>query len=248
MLSVLCSISFITWALLLFGGFIYGKPNAENTRRMPIWTRLGSSLALVSAAWLWAANLLFPYPILGTLGAPWIAIGMMLGFIGDIFMARSNVIGGMIAFGMGHIAYILGFIEFSNYIAMSLAVPSDPRTSLIIGFWLMVGFLGWAFVVWRKQEKRGVLHWAALTYCLLLSTTAGIASGIAVSYGGGLWLLALGAALFLLSDLIIAGRLFQKWSFPLIDDVIWLTYGPAQMLIVFVPPLVMGAIVSLSPL
>ncbi len=41
----------ILWVLLLFGGFAFGKPNEERTRRMPAWTRIGSSLALVVAAW-----------------------------------------------------------------------------------------------------------------------------------------------------------------------------------------------------
>jgi hypothetical protein len=45
--------------------------------------------------------------------------------------------------------------------------------------------------------------------------------------------LAIGAALFLLSDLILAGELFSGLKFPLIGDVIWLTYGPAQALIVY---------------
>ncbi len=36
-----------------------------------------------------------------------------------------------------------------------------------------------------------------------------------------------GGALFLASDLILAGQLFSALSFPLIGDVIWLTYGPA---------------------
>jgi hypothetical protein len=44
--------------------------------------------------------------------------------------------------------------------------------------------------------------------------------------------LALGAALFLLSDLILAGELFRGWRRPGLD-VVWLTYGPAQMLIVY---------------
>src|SRR5262249_27927511 len=44
---------FALWALLLFGGFAFGRANADRTRRMPIWTRMGSSLALVLAAWSW---------------------------------------------------------------------------------------------------------------------------------------------------------------------------------------------------
>ena len=45
--------------------------------------------------------------------------------------------------------------------------------------------------------------------------------------------LAIGGALFLLSDLLIALRLFQNSQQPRLNDLIWLTYGPAQMLIVF---------------
>ncbi|MBI5669683.1 MAG: hypothetical protein HZC41_16925 [Chloroflexi bacterium] len=36
-----------------------------------------------------------------------------------------------------------------------------------------------------------------------------------------------------MSDLILAGELFSGINFPLIGDVMWLTYGPAQMLIVY---------------
>ena len=34
-------------------------------------------------------------------------------------------------------------------------------------------------------------------------------------------------------DLILAAQLFSGLAFPLIGDVIWLTYGPAQALIVY---------------
>jgi YhhN-like protein len=43
---------------------------------------------------------------------------------------------------------------------------------------------------------------------------------------------AFGGALFLASDLILAGQLFSKLPFPLSGEVIWLTYGPAQALLV----------------
>ena len=41
----------VAWAALLFGGLAQGTPDAERTRRMPRWTRMASSLALVIAAW-----------------------------------------------------------------------------------------------------------------------------------------------------------------------------------------------------
>ena len=45
----------IAWAALLFGGFIFGKPQAGREGRMPTWTRVGSTFTLMAAGWAWAA-------------------------------------------------------------------------------------------------------------------------------------------------------------------------------------------------
>jgi hypothetical protein len=95
--------------------------------------------------------------------------------------------------------------------------------------------------VLRGQEKPSALHWAALPYALLLATTAGLALGVALQ-NALFFPLALGAFLFLLSDLILAGALFSDLGFPLVHDVVWLTYGPGQMLIVFS----VGAVMQLA--
>ena len=83
-----------------------------------------------------------------------------------------------------------------------------------------------------SARQPSFLHNAALPYALLLASSAGFASGLALNASVFIPLV-LGCALFLVSDLILAARLFNGASFPLIDDVVWLTYGPAQMLIVF---------------
>jgi hypothetical protein len=31
----------------------------------------------------------------------------------------------------------------------------------------------------------------------------------------------------------LAGLLFRQWRLPVVGDVVWLTYGPGQMLIVY---------------
>lgn len=237
-------ILWIGWAVLLFGGFIIGKPTANNPRRMPTWGRLGSSLVLVVAAWLWLAQVSAQTPLTDTTFLLLLAIGMTFGFIGDIFMAKGITIGGIGAFGIGHVAYIASFFSFMSHLHVWTRELPHPAFVGVVAAWLLVGLIGWVIVLWRNQDERGFLHWAALGYCLLLSATAGVATGVAISYERNLWLLALGAALFLLSDLIIAAGLFQKWKFPFMDDVIWLTYGPAQMLIVFIPPMLTLAIFS----
>ena len=217
------------WALLLFGGFAAGPTSSDRSRRMPLWGRLGSSLALVVAGWSWwwlardgevAAVALL------------LAIGITLGFVGDVFMARvlpigEPVLGGMGAFGLGHGAYIGGLLLLGR---QSVFASAGPRWAAWLA-WLLVGALGWYAVVWRGH-RHSALHVAALPYALLLASTAGVATGLAI-LSPPLWILALGAALFLVSDLILATQLFNHSHFPLISDVVWLTYGPAQALIVY---------------
>ncbi len=219
----------VIWALLLFGGFILGKRSEDGTRRMPVWTRMASSFVLVIAAWYWsivaretsAARFAFP-----------VAVGMTLGFVGDLFMAKliikseQHILGGIGSFGLGHIAYMIGFVWFGD----AIGANGDRLVAWFV--WLVIGAVGWYLAVFRGQSKRGVLHYAALPYALLLASSAGFATGLALNVS--LFIpLALGCALFLLSDLILAAELFAGLSFPLIGDVVWLTYGPAQMLIVY---------------
>jgi YhhN-like protein len=196
---------------------------------MPAWTRMASSFTLVGAAWLW-----FAFTRETSVGgyALLIAVGMTFGFLGDLFLApvfpiAQPVFAGIAAFGLGHIAYLAALVTFAN--AHGLNAPAPRWFALIV--WLLIGLVGWYLVVFRGQ-KATVLHWAALPYALLLASLAGVATGLSLQ--STLFVpLAIGAALFLLSDLILAGELFAGLSFPLIGDVIWLTYGPAQALIVY---------------
>jgi len=96
--------------------------------------------------------------------------------------------------------------------------------------WQLLAAIGWWFVVmWGQQPT--VLHWAALPYSLLLAGTAGVTSGLGL-LDRRMIPLALGGALFLASDLILAFEQFRG-TFNYAGDFVWLTYGPAQMLIVY---------------
>jgi hypothetical protein len=208
----------ILWAVFLFGGFLFGK----GERRMPTWTRMVSSAVLVIAAWSWFIVNEGSFSLL-------LALGMTLGFVGDLWLAGvlgngRSIIGGIVAFGIGHIFYISAILTFGNAHGMGVWWGA-------LAGWLLVGLVGWYLVVFRGQEVT-MLHWAALPYALLLASTAGFATGLALQ-SSHFVPLALGAALFLLSDLILAGELFSGLKFPLIGDVIWLTYGPGQALIVY---------------
>lgn len=222
----------ILWAVILFGGFAIGKPDAQKMGRTATPARIGSSAVLVAASWVW----FLAAPELSTL---LLALGMTLGFIGDLFMAKLIIkknaeLGGMASFGLGHVFYIAAFF------AIAAKLNLNSVTAFLIGWgsWILFGILGWYFVVFRGRQVTG-LHWAALPYGLLLASTAGVASGLALQQASFIPT-ALGAALFLASDLIIATQLFNKVHFPLIRDAIWLTYGPAQALIVYTANAVAG--------
>ncbi len=219
----------LLWACLLFGGFVFGQTDAKSNRRMPTWTRMISSLTLVVAGWSW-------YLFTRDSSIQWfsllIAVGMTLGFIGDLYLAQllplpQPTLGGIAAFGLGHVAYIIALLSFGNQFGLDAPVPRWSALDV----WLLIGLMGWYLVVFRGS-KPTVLHFAALPYALLLASTAGLATGLALQAPAFIPL-AIGGGLFLLSDLILAAELFNDLRFPLIGDVVWLTYGPAQMLIVF---------------
>lgn len=217
------------WAGLLFGGFLLGK-DPTRQRRMPAWTRMASSATLVLLSWY---GYFLTRPGTGSAGfAVGIAGGMTAGFVGDLFLARllpapNRVLAGIVAFGVGHLLYILAIVQFHARLPPGSFGPAQWLALLL---WLAVGSLaGWAVLLWRQRQD--ALRLAGLGYALLLAATAGFASGLALAQPL-FAVLAVGAALFLLSDLILAGELFSGWRFPYIGDAVWLLYGPGQALIV----------------
>ena len=217
----------LLWAVVLFGGFIFGSES--ETHRTPVLNRMISSFILVVAGWSWVlfseGAEIRPFAIA-------IAIGMTFGFGGDLVLSDwlpigRSVIAGIALFSIGHIFYISGIVRGGNTWGYTAVAPQ----LIALAIWLLIGLVGWYIVVFRGQEPT-VLHWAALPYALLLAGTAGVATGLALQATLFVWL-AVGAALFLFSDLVLAGELFAGYTFKSVGDLIWLTYGPGQMLIVY---------------
>lgn len=217
----------LLWGGLLFGGYALGTPRPPHGTRIPAGVDILSSLALVGAAF--ALRVAAQSPPLRRFAAH-MAVGMLLGAVGDVCM-KVSVPAGMAAFGAGHIAYIAGMLG----LARVLGDDSRLRRYGAWGTWIALGLAAWFLVVYKGPKSGTPLAWAALGYCLLLASTTGVACGLALSHRRGAPLF-LGAALFLLSDLIIAMKLFNPPLFAAIPqalrgDIIWLTYGPAQALL-----------------
>ncbi|MBX7166007.1 MAG: lysoplasmalogenase [Pirellulales bacterium] len=224
----------VVWAVLLLGGFCYGLAtvdDADARQHIPTVGRMGSSLVLVIAgivgAWGAIGTPALRYAVL-------VALGMAAGFLGDLFNAnlihfafRDNpTMGGIVSFAIGHIFYIAAGV----YLARRAGFNDRFKWLVAVLGWQLIGLAGWFGVVFLAGNV-GTLHWAALPYSLLLAGTAGMAKAIGW-HSSKFAPLALGGALFLMSDLILAFELFRG-SFPWGGDAVWLTYGPGQMLIVY---------------
>ncbi len=231
MQATLFVVLWIIWAVLLAAAMLLGNFAGGHGTAAATAARMGSSIALVVTGWtayaMWRHAPVARFALL-------IAIGMTLGTVGDFFNANlltfipleNGTLGGIAAFGLGHVAYIAGCFHLAKRAGLT-----DRR--LMIGailFWQLVGLVSWYFVVMQGSESRDLV-WPALPYSLLLAGTTGVATGLALQDRRLAWL-ALGAALFLASDLILAFGLFRG-GFPHSTEAVWLTYGPGQMFIVF---------------
>lgn len=219
----------VLWAGSLFGSFLFEGEVAT-------WGRMTSSAALVAAGWTWFlvlrdAGLSSQALTAGRRYVFGIAMGMTLGFVGDLCNAEiiplpNQTMGGIAAFGTGHVFYIMACLGIGRF--LKLDRPGVKYGAL--AFCLALGAIGWV-VVTITLEKWNIVHWAALPYAMLLAGTMGCALGLALQ-DKAFTMLTLGATLFFLSDLVLAFRLFHG-SFWMAGFFVWILYGPGQMLIVY---------------
>lgn len=215
-------------AALLVYALARGRYDSDRLGRMAKRHELPQTVLLIglaAAIWLGGAR----DTALGT-AAALVTLGVVLGFVGDVFMAgvfgEPDVIRGMLAFGLGHIAYLLALREYATILGLTNAAP------LLVGVVLLwvVGLLLW-WGATRGSSAPRIMVALSLVYGLLLATMAGVAVGLALQ-ALPLWSLAIGGLLFVLSDGLIAMRLFTGLRRAYLGDVIWGTYIVAQALIV----------------
>ncbi len=225
----------MAWLALRIVGHVRGLDWASPDSLAPQGLTLAGSATLAFGAW-------------GQVFGTWrnrrrravlLALGMSCGFLGDgalsqlVISGEASLVAGLVAFGLGHVAYIGALWPATR----------DPRRHfrLILALVAALALAGvsWYHVVYRSELPLGPLAWLVLTYAVLLASLAGLAVGVAIS-DRRFVPKAAGALLFLVSDLWIGLTLFNPELGRFLHgefgmDVVWLTYGPAQFLIVYGP-------------
>jgi len=226
------------WLGLLVASFVTGFTSDSWWAGAKLDLRMFSCLLLAVAAWVaW-------WGLRGRRGAPamlLVAIGMSLGFYGDSHVGDrlwwppfpNAIVGGIVLYGVGHLAYVAA----SAAIRRNESLVGGRRWWLPIVTWQIVALVGWAAVALTSSQQIG-LRVPTLLYTLLVAGTPGFMTALAVQRPIYRWM-ALGGALFLASDILLAWQVFHG-SPPGIDELIWINYGSGEMLIVY------GAIAGLQ--
>lgn len=224
----------IAWAAVLFGSLIFLTPQGPLLVRIPPLARMLSSFILVVAAW-WRCHQIPSERQVWAL----MAVGMTFGLLGDLCLADWIIpldvgfLGGMGAFALGHIAYLLGVYRWGRD-RHRLSPPPWWRCWAV---WGALCLPVWYLVVLRETPHREFIHWASGVYTLLLAGTAAFTLALALRSREMVWL-AVGGALFVISDIILGAQLFHpSWFHHLPPgirgDIVWILYGTGQMGILF---------------
>jgi alkenylglycerophosphocholine hydrolase len=147
------------------------------------------------------------------------AFALVMHAIGDgcLDLGKAYFLAGVAAFFMGHFGYIASFWPYLRHWKDVLIL-----TKLLIGG-VVIAMLGLNLFIWPKMP--GVLAVAAPVYAVALTTMCVTAL---LGKWNGPWV-AIGALLFLFSDVLIGLRLFLDEK--TLAFMIWPTYVAAQILI-----------------
>lgn len=199
-------------ALAYLAQIATGRPGEGHALRSA--TKTAATLALV------AAGVAIDAPGL-------IVLGLALGAAGDFLLSRPGqrmFLAGMAAFAAGHLAYVAAF--WTRAVELGPLPPLSAYAPLLAALAAAVLALG----LWLSA-KAGPLRLPVLGYAGIIGLMA--ASALVLPARTGERTLQTGVALFLLSDTLLALRLFRappgarKW----LDLTVWPSYWLGQGLI-----------------
>ena len=176
--------------------------------------KTGATVALVAAGWVSDAPGL-------------VLLGLALGAAGDFFLSRRGQVwflAGMAAFAVGHLAYVDGFWARAN--ALGFTAPGSGQWALLGGLAVLIAVLG----RWLSAHADD-LRLPVRGYALVIGLMA--AAALILPEGPGRGLIWVGVGLFVLSDTLLALRLFVAGpaAHRPLDLAIWPAYWLGQALI-----------------
>jgi uncharacterized membrane protein YhhN len=152
-------------------------------------------------------------------GPVWLVAALGLSAVGDFALSREGeraFLAGLCAFALAHVAYIgllFGLVDGMP--------PVVPLMALLA--------LAGSTEVWLAPHT-GEMRWPVRGYVVLITVMA----GCALALPGALWLAALGAGAFVLSDTVLAVQLFRRDVAARVDRVLsvalWALYYGAQVM------------------
>ncbi len=124
----------------------------------------------------------------------WVILGLILSMVGDLALLRREKVyflGGLVAFLLAHVAYVVAFLSLGvHWLGVLFAA-------------IAVSGFAWRVWQWLKDDVGG-LGPAVMAYVAVISAMVACAAGSAVYGGAGRWGLLLAAIVFFLSDLCVA--------------------------------------------
>ncbi|HDR7689214.1 lysoplasmalogenase [Bacillus toyonensis] len=212
--------------IIFLTGAIYAIGQTKRTREnmpLPLAVRLILSFSLTgSAIWIWLQDPSIEY-------SSWVALGMTLSTLGDLFMAGlipfgHRLIGGMVTFALAHCFYVKAFLQ------TGISWNGFWIGLLVYGLFLIIG---WFFFI-RNEKQDKLFTIGALIYGLWVGGMACFAFALYYANTGIWWIPALGGLLFVISDFIIGVTDIGGRKLKYEPLWIWFTYVAAQMCIVYV--------------
>ncbi|PEK51455.1 hypothetical protein COL64_11065 [Bacillus toyonensis] len=212
--------------IIFLTGAIYAIGQTKRTREnmpLPLAVRLILSFSLTgSAIWIWLQDPSIEY-------SSWVALGMTLSTLGDLFMAGlipfgHRLIGGMVTFALAHCFYVKAFLQ------TGISWNGFWIGLLVYGLFLIIG---WFFFI-RNEKQDKLFTIGALIYGLWVGGMACFAFALYYENTEIWWIPALGGLLFVISDFIIGVTDIGGRKLKYEPLWIWFTYVAAQMCIVYV--------------
>lgn len=220
---------FVLWVVALVGSLALELTNAPVAHSTVSWLLRSTSPLLVLIGWVFYAG--GRGDGLGTVRLL-VAIGMSVSCVGDVVMGQiiptsEPILTGIAVFGTAHIIYIIAF----TIVAGRFGLTSSRLRWASMGVAVAVGVACWSIFV-RTPAAAAALNIGALVYALIIGSMGGMALSLAVQDGRFVWT-AVGAGLFMLSDVMLGAWALRDTRWEYIGEAVWWSYIIGQMLIVW---------------